>query len=223
MVEEYHEPGRRGDAFQPACRRTIAAGLADLIDLLRLCPIDARCLQRFERGSSLYPLPHGKIFNFERTGGGAEWIDDLARRARGLEIHEDTPVLGHADWRVEHLRFQNGRIGAVYDWDALAFAPETMLVSISAHGFTADWSVPERRRIPRKDDILAYIADYEQARGWTFLKQERQSVIATCVYWVAYGARCQHSLEPLKADWEADTWPFLLRTDGEALLAEAGR
>jgi aminoglycoside phosphotransferase (APT) family kinase protein len=73
-----------------------------------------------------------------RRVSAAEWIDAFAQRARAAEAHEGKPVLAHADWRVEHLRFQDGRIVATYDWDSLAFRPETELVGISAHGFTAD-------------------------------------------------------------------------------------
>ncbi len=217
-VEEFFERGAHGDGFQADCRRTIAFGLAELIELLRSCPVDAGCLQRFER-DALYPQPHGKIFDFERTAGGAEWIDDFARRARQVEPHDGVNALSHADWRVEHLRFQDGRIAATYDWDSLASASETKLVGISAHGFTADWSLSNARRIPSGADIRAYVADYERARGRAFSIQERKSVFASCVYWIAYGARCQHSLQPGTKEWEADTWPYLLRTEGEMLLA----
>jgi hypothetical protein len=130
-------------------------------------------------------------------------------------------VLGHADWRVEHLRFQAGQIVATYDWDSLAFRPETELVGGSAHGFTADWSLPDVRRIPTGNDIRAYITDYEQGRGRAFSKRERQSAFASCAYSIAYGARCMHSLEPEKIEWEENTWPYLLRMEGETLLAEA--
>jgi hypothetical protein len=180
--------------------------------------IDVGCLQRFERGAALYPQPHGKIFDFEKTAEGAEWIDDFARRACAREDREGVPALRHADWRVEHLRFQDGKIVATYDWDSLAFTPETKLVGISAHGFAADWSLPNVRRIPSGADIRAYIDDYAQRRGRSFSRQERQSVFVSCVYQIAYGARCQHSLHPDTKEWEQDTWPHLLRTEGEILL-----
>src|SRR5437773_305905 len=154
--------------------------------MLRSFPADVRCLQPFQRGASLYPQPHGKIFNFENTTVGAEWIDDFARRARQLESHNGARVLGHADWRVEHLRFQDGRIVATYDWDSLAFRPGTELVGGSAHGFTADWALEGFRRIPTADDIRAYVADYEAARGQPFSKSERRSLFAMCVYFITY-------------------------------------
>jgi hypothetical protein len=201
--------------------KTIAYGLAELIELLRSFTGEVSCLQHFQRSESLYPQPHSKLFDFEKTAKGAEWIDSFAARARQAEAHEGNPVLGHADWRVEHLRFQDGRIVASYDWDSLAFSPETELVGISAHSFTADWALEAVRRIPTADDIHAYVADYEHARGQSFSNRERRSLFATGVYLVAYSARCTHSLQPDKRDWEEDTWPYLLRTEGEALLREA--
>jgi hypothetical protein len=99
----------------------------------------------------------------------------------------------------------------------------SLIVGISAHGFTADWTLEGIRRIPTAGDIHAYVTDYEPACGRPFSKHERQSLFATCVYCVAYGARCAHSLEPDKREWEENTWPYLLRTEGEALLREASR
>jgi aminoglycoside phosphotransferase (APT) family kinase protein len=220
-VEEFFDRGQRGNGFDPEGRRGIATGLAHLIELLRSFDGEVSSLKHFLRTESLYPQPHSKLFDFEKTAEGAEWIDTFARRARQTETHEGKPVLGHGDWRVEHLRFRDGKIVATHDWDSLAFCPETKLVGISAHGFTADWTLEDIRRIPTADDIHAYVADYEQAREQPFSARERKSLFATCVYCIAYGARCAHSLDPDKREWEENTWPYLLRTEGETLLREA--
>jgi hypothetical protein len=220
-VEEFLDRGDRGNGFDPECRRLIASGLAQLIELLRFFDGEVSSLKHFRRSDSLYPQPHSKLFNFEKTAGGAEWIDTFAFRARQAEAHEGDPVLGHADWRVQHLRFQEGRIVAVYDWDSLANRPETELVGMSAGAFTADWALEGVRRIPTADDIRADVADYEKARSRSFSKRERASVFANCVYCIAYGARCAHSREPDRVEWEENTWPYLLQTEGEALLREA--
>lgn len=95
------------------------------------------------------------------------------------------------------------------------------MVGLSAHGFTADWRIEGVRRIPLADDIRAYVADYEAARGRPFSKRERRALFSHCVYFIAYGARCTHSIEPRKTEWDEDTWLYLLRTEGEALLEEA--
>jgi hypothetical protein len=138
------------------------------------------------------------LFDFEKTAGGAEWIDSFARRARQAEAHDGPSWLGHADWRVEHLRFENRKIIATYDWDSLALRNETELAGLSAHGFTADWSLERVQRIPTADDIHAYVADYEETRGRPFSKLARQSLFAHCVDFIAYGARFTHSLDPKK-------------------------
>jgi hypothetical protein len=209
-VEELLDRGQHGNGFEPKCRKTIASGLAELIELLRSFKGAVSSLKYFGPGNFLYPQPHSKLFDFKKTASGAEWIDDFARRARQSEAHVGTPVLGHADWRVEHLRFDDGNIVATYDWDSLAFRPETELVGLSAHGFTADWALEGVRRIPTADDIRAFVTDYETARAQPFTKSERQSLFAHCVYSIAYGARCAHPLEPTKTEWEANTWPVFL-------------
>jgi len=70
----------------------------------------------------------------------------------------------------------------------LGFCPETELVGISAHGFTADWTLEGFRRIPTADDIRAYVADYEAARGQPFSKSERRSYLP-CAYTACLRAR----------------------------------
>jgi len=220
-VEEFLAPGTYGDAFVPVCRQTIAAGLATLVSLLRAYSGERPRRRQFQRSATLYPQPHGKIFNFPATAAGAEWIDDVARRARQTEAHALEWILGHGDWKVEHLRFQEGRIVVVYDWDSLVVGAETELLGGTAHGFTADWTREGVRRIPTADDICAFVADYEHACSRSFTKQERQSVFAACVYWIAYSARCTHALSPSTTEWPPDTFPYLLRTEGEVLLAAA--
>jgi hypothetical protein len=219
-IESMLEHGAHGDGFDPACRRVIAAGLAELVDRLRALPGDFTHLRHLRAGKNLYPRPHSRIFDFERTADGAEWIDAFARRARALGPPPDPPLLGHCDWRVEHLRFTGDRIVAVFDWDSLAWRAETEILGISAHGFTADWSREGVRRIPGADDIRSYVAAYERARGRAFTRDERRAVFATIVYTIAYGARCAHSLHPATRDWAPDSWPHLLRNEGETLLRE---
>lgn len=218
-VEEFFERGERGDAFQPGCRKVIAVGLARLVELLRSCRTEAAGVRHVRRPAALYAQPHARIFDFEATTEGAGWIDEFARRARAVDEPAAAPVLGHADWRVEHLRFVDDAIVAIYDWDSLGYLPETTLVGGSAHGFTTDWTRPGAR-VPTADDVRAYVEEYEEGRGRPFSKHERRAVFASCVYGLAYSARCQHALEPARLDWDADTFPYLLRTAGDALLAE---
>jgi hypothetical protein len=94
-VEEFLDRGQRGNGFDPECRKVIASGLANLIERLQSFEGEVSCLKHFQRSESLYPQPHSKLFDFEKTAEGAEWIDTFARRARRAEAHEGNLVLGH--------------------------------------------------------------------------------------------------------------------------------
>ena len=91
---------------------------------------------------------------------GAERIDDFARRVRALDTYRIYKILGHYDWRIEHVCFENGKIIAVFDWGSLAVCHETALIGTTARGFIADWSLPEGSKAPSGEDIRAFIVDY---------------------------------------------------------------
>lgn len=74
----------------------------------------------------LWLKPHDARFDFAATSEGAEWIDRLAAKAtRSLDAHATGPlVIGHGDWRVEHLPFDSGELTATYDYDSISIGPE---------------------------------------------------------------------------------------------------
>lgn len=221
-VEGMMEQGEYGDGLDPSCRQMIAKGLAQVFSLLQDAPGDHRHLVRRDLGNDLYPRPHNRLFDFEATAAGAAWIDDFACRARAADTLQAGPVLGHSDWRVEHLLFAGGRIVAAFDWDSVALRREVEIVAVAAYGFPMDWSGKGVHRYPTGDDIRAFIADYEEARGTPFDKAERASLFSNIVHTMAYGARCSHSLAPDTTEWPSNTNPYSLQTYGESLLREAG-
>jgi hypothetical protein len=197
VVESLLDRGERADPREPGVRRTMAHALAQLV---------ARCrsltgLHGLRRGpmtvsqGRLWPTPHDGRFDFEATTPGAEWIDRVAREARRIRdgVAAGEWVVGHADWRVEHLRFERSELSAVYDWDSVTIQREPVLVGGAAHGFTADWTSPSQRQFPTLDEALAFAADYETARGAAFSTEERRVLRAALVYMMAYTARCEHS------------------------------
>ena len=211
--------GSHGNPFDSGCRQVMAECLARLIQLLKSFPLDNWEIARDEPNLGLFPKPHSPLFDFERTLAGAEWIDLFAGRTHSIDSSNARPLLGHADWRAEHLRFDRDQIVAVFDWDSLILKPETQLVGTSAASFTADWSREDCRQIPEPDDIRSYINAYEIARGMPFTAGEKKSIFASCVYSIAYGARCEHSLDPDTKDYPTDSFRNLLRAHGESLLS----
>src|SRR6185295_8956579 len=101
---------------------------------------------------ALFPVPHSSLFDFDATAAGAEWIEAHARPARAVldEPAAQRPVVGHDDWRVEHVRFDGDRIVAVYDWASLKAMPETSFVGHAAHAYGVDWATTDPR-VPDRD------------------------------------------------------------------------
>jgi hypothetical protein len=196
VVETYlADPGMRPGG-SAAARRVSAEGLARQIGLCADVPGAARLEQHplRQQGGGPYGDPHSPLFDFDSTAEGAEWIDDLARRASVIrERDKSTSVLAHTDWSARNVRFDEHRLLAVYDWDSLASVTEATAIGQAA----MTWSVtadPGGTAFPGLDSVLGYISDYERARGTPLSARQRLAAHAAAVYLLAYTARCEHSL-----------------------------
>jgi len=111
IVERYVDIGATADAHRPEIRRALAQGLAAIIatcaPLVASTSLELGLLASSE--AALWPTPHSKLFDFGATAHGAEWIDELAARARERMVPAGVPVIGHGDWRQEHVRFVGDR------------------------------------------------------------------------------------------------------------------
>jgi hypothetical protein len=193
-AETLLEAGEWRDAHDPAVRRALAAGLGRLVALGRLLGEPEGLHDVVTATARLWDVPHDRRFDFPGTREGAEWIDELAAGARArLRAAAGERVVGHADWRVEHVRFARGEVAAAFDWDSLAVGPEAVFAGWAAHAFTADWSRPGLRCVPTLEEALGFLDDYEAARGAAFTDAERRLARAALVAATAYGARCEHS------------------------------
>ena len=195
VAETLLDAGERADGHDPAVRRTMARELARLVALCReLRDVDGLHENAMATGpADLWPRPHDDRFDFAATTPGAEWLDAVARRARAARDRDaGDVVVGHTDWRVQHLRFAGGELTAVYDWDSLAIQREPVLAGGVAHLFAADWEAGDVR-VPTLDEALGFIADYEAGRGAAFGAAERAVARAALLYAMAYTARCEHS------------------------------
>jgi phosphotransferase family enzyme len=194
-IESYLAGGSMPNGREPEQRALMAVMLHRLTRALRpdelAHPPGASWFTSVHR---LWPRPHSPIFDFEATARGAEWIDDLAKRARKIE-RAGREVIGHFDWRVEHLRISEGTISAIYDWDAVHIDCEPIVVACAAHAFTACWDSNQPSPPPSLDEARAFVADYEHARAASFDPAEKRCLAAAYVYATAYSARCAHALE----------------------------
>jgi hypothetical protein len=216
VAETLLDRGTAGDPHEPALRRSMASALAQLVDLCR--PLGGLGGLACKPGPAdgLWGTPHDDRFDFEATAAGAEWIDELAREARRC-LDAGAAVVGHTDWRAENMRFENGSVSAVYDWESVARSPEPVIVGAAAHYFPSDFRFEGRRQIPTCDEALAFVADYEAARGAAFTGDELRSVRAALVDAMAYTARCEHSTATRTEAPEGSARAFL-RAHGRELL-----
>ena len=184
--------GRPEDPHEPAIRRAMASALAELVAMCRPLGGLDELAWKLNSAEPLWGTPHDDRFDFAATSIGAEWIDELAREARG-RLGSGRNVVSHTDWRAENMRFENGRVSAVYDWESLSRAPEPVHVGEAAHYFPSDFRVEERTQVPTLEEAYAFVADYEAARGVDLTADELRAVRAALVDAMAYTARCEHS------------------------------
>jgi hypothetical protein len=232
-AETLLDQGDYQDAHQPWVRRAITAALAEQVRLA--APLASHPGFRASHYASagtdpdrLFPKPHSAMFDFEATSAGAEWIDDLARRAKlrvaALADQVGPLVVGHSDWSTKHFRFVDTEIRAVYDWDSLRLASEPVVIGRGAHAHCAAYDTPLSGTVhnaPSYEEVVAFIEGYEAARGEAFTPAQRSTAAAACVYSLAYSSRCSHSLDPQLSHvrtFEPGTWRDSLATFGERLL-----
>ena len=195
-LEEWLDEGVFRDAHEPEVRRAMAR---ELVRLHRLATDSGVRPRRpfFPLGDeALWPTPHNVLFDFEATVDGAEWIDEIARAAkRARDAGAGAEVVGHTDWSAKHVRFDADlRAVAVYDWDSLDTQPEPLLVGNAAGSFTYTEELEHDVFLwPNAEEALAFIEDYEAARGAPFDDEERRAALGACVYLRAYAARCGHA------------------------------
>lgn len=114
---------------------------------------------------------------------------------------------------MQNLAFAGSRVHAIFDWDSVGLVPEPALVGGASVIHPVDWRLELLDPLPTMEQVEAFVADYEAARGGSFDDQER-SVLAAGQLWVAsFGARCQHSDDALGLFPDVDNsrgWPRLL-------------
>jgi hypothetical protein len=142
---------------------------------------------------TLWPPPHQEDIDLSALGG--EWIDEIAADARA-RMHSAVivpSVVGHVDWRCEHVLVDphTNAMRAVHDWDSLTVGPEEWLVGAASVCFTVDFNAPDGSiaRWPSPPESAAFVAAYDPD-----CRLDAEQVRAAGDYHLAYIARCVHSV-----------------------------
>lgn len=114
------------------------------------------------------------------------FVLDVASRVRKRLLATDLPcVLGHADFEAQNLRWQDGEVWAVHDWDSLAWQPEAALVGAASGAFA---NVPPPSLVP-VESSAAFLETYQELRGRTFSVEELEVAWAASLWTAAHNAR----------------------------------
>jgi len=217
LVDAFVPGGELGDGHDPVIRRAGASMLAHLVDLARAVPdLEALTVPAPQVPDDLWPTPHNPLFDFRATAAGAEWIDALARVARGASDPAGELVVIHTDWTVRNLRFAGSGVHVVFDWDSIGRDFEARVVGTAAAMFPAH-GLHEGMAPPTPDEARAFLAEYESARATALPVAERRLAGASALFAMAYTARCEHAVDGAGEHLE-DSYRTMLADHGPAYL-----
>jgi hypothetical protein len=163
-AERLVEGGEVETEDTPAAAERSALLFADLIRRLAALDLDP-------------PLPNPEWVRWDSlperhaTSEVPAWLEDTSRRVRAkLAACRLPPVLGHADWEAQNLRWLRGEPLAVHDWDSLAWLPEAALAG-NAAGVFASHGAPTLAPV---ESSAAFLDAYERARRERFSPYEHE-------------------------------------------------
>ena len=150
----------RGDSPEVAVRyaAVFAWSMAELAEVSVAPPLPN---PRWARWDHQDPGPWPAIASLDDRDQSAvpRYVADTAERVRARLLAADLPcVLGHADFEAQNLRWQDGDIWAVHDWDSLAWQPEAALAGAACAAFASD-SPPTLAPIESSAAFLAVARD----------------------------------------------------------------
>jgi len=191
-AEEWRPGGEMMRDDAPEAAALSARLLADLMARLEGIPADP-------------PLPPPEWVHWDHDGPGlfqpnprhdllAERVAlpgvivETARRARvRLRRSALPPVLGHADWEAQNLRWDGQTPVAVHDWDSLAWLPEAAIVGAAAGAFASQ----ETPTLAPVESSRAFLSAYADARGRRFGAEETQVAWAASLWPALHNARAE--------------------------------
>jgi hypothetical protein len=201
---EYKRDGVATDVRVPGVRRAMAAGLSQFVTVSESYR-DIEGLPHRLLPDRIWPRPHNALFDFEATAQGAEWIDNIARTALTvMRSATSRIVVGHLDWSAKNMRMGPEGIAVVYDWDAVFLDLETFVLGAAAAHFPMTWEL-DVSGVPDAREVMAFVQEYEEARGQAFTDTELEEVAASATYARAYTARCEHAGDPGAAGWNGSS------------------
>ncbi|MEV4476697.1 phosphotransferase [Nonomuraea salmonea] len=196
---------------------------------VRCAEMFARLMAELAEVSVEPPLPSPRWARWDHAGAGTwpaiPYLDEqdqsrvpmhvveTAERARRRILAAGLPrVLGHADFEAQNLRWRDGRLWTVHDWDSLAWQPEAALVG-AASGAFASSGQPTLAPVASS---AAFLEAYQEARGRVFTDVELEVAWAASLWTASHNARYEalYGQRPVSGDAVATQAAERLRRAG---------
>jgi len=114
------------------------------------------------------------------------WLVEAVTRARTRLRAATLPsVLGHSDWQTEHLRWINGELHMVYDWDSVVALPEATIVGLAS----AKFAITPDNAGASLAETSDFLGAYAIARGHLWTREEQELAWAASLWVMAYNAK----------------------------------
>jgi hypothetical protein len=206
-AEQFVEGGEVETKDTPAAAARSAALLADLIHRLAALDLDP-------------PLPNPEwvrwdvLPDWQVTAAVPAWFEDTTRRVQAKLAGCDLPpVVGHADWEAQNMRWRNDEPRAVHDRDSLAWLPEAALAGSAAGIFPIRGEQPTLAPLESSE---AFLLAYESERGARFSAYETEIAWAASIWEALHNARDELVYDRPRLSYER------LRAERVERLARAG-
>ncbi len=182
---------------------------------VRYAAVFARLMAELAEVTVAPPLPNPRWARWDHTDSGL-WpaigflderdqsavpvhVAEAADRSRKRLLAADLPcVLGHADFEAQNLRWRDGDVWVVHDWDSLAWQPEAALVGAASGAFSS----ASPTTLAPIESSAAFLAAYQELRGRRFTAEEQEIAWAASLWPAAHNARWEalHGDPPVSCD-----------------------
>jgi hypothetical protein len=188
-AEEFRPGGEllRGDSPEVAVRYAVvfARLMTELADVTVAPPLpNPRWVRWDHTDPGLWPAI--RELDIRDQDAVPAYVIDTAARVRNRLLAADLPcVLGHGDFEAQNLRWHDGQLWAVHDWDSLAWQSEAALAGAACGAF-ASVSPPTLAPI---ESSAAFLAAYQDLRGRRFSADEQEIAWAASLWPAAHNGR----------------------------------
>jgi hypothetical protein len=138
--------------------------------------------------------------NFDRTPAGFAWLDTFGERAAAqILAHRDAgdAVVGHADWYAGNTTVAGDALVGTFDWE-LVTDTEAVIAGFTAACYAA--SSTSGRGLSTPEEVVAFLRDYDIARGEPFTSHEQRAAAGAAAWILAVNARWELALQGPGAD-----------------------